>query len=61
MNPTSGGALKTYGAWIAAVAVVLVLPYIFTSGASITMMSLMGFAIIFALSYNMLLGQTGML
>jgi branched-chain amino acid transport system permease protein len=53
--------VKAYGAWIAAVAIVLVLPYIFTSGASITMMSLMGFAIIFALSYNMLLGQTGML
>ena len=38
-----------------------VLPHIFSSGASITMMSLMGIAIIFALSYNMLLGQTGML
>jgi branched-chain amino acid transport system permease protein len=38
-----------------------VLPYVFSSGASVTMMSLMGFAIIFALSYNMLLGQTGML
>ncbi len=47
--------------WLAAVAAVVVLPYIFSSGASITMMSLMGFAIIFALSYNMLLGQTGML
>ncbi len=58
---TSAGPLKTYGAWIAAGVIVLVLPYIFTSGASITMMSLMGFAIIFALSYNMLLGQTGML
>ncbi len=58
---TSPSPFKTYGAWIAAGAIVLVLPYIFTSGASITMMSLMGFAIIFALSYNMLLGQTGML
>lgn len=47
--------------WIVAAAVVLVLPYVFTSGAAITMMSLMGFAIVFALSYNMLLGQTGML
>ncbi len=55
------GALKSYGAWIAAAFVVVVLPHIFSSGASITMMSLMGFAIIFALSYNMLLGQTGML
>jgi branched-chain amino acid transport system permease protein len=55
------GGLKSYGAWIAAAIVVVVLPHIFSSGASITMMSLMGFAIIFALSYNMLLGQTGML
>ena len=53
--------IKSYGAWIAAALVVVVLPHIFSSGASITMMSLMGFAIIFALSYNMLLGQTGML
>jgi branched-chain amino acid transport system permease protein len=47
--------------WIAAAVVVLVLPHVFSSGAAITMMSLMGFAIIFALSFNMLLGQTGML
>ena len=47
--------------WIIAAAVLLVLPYVFSSGAAITMMSLMGFAIIFALSFNMLLGQTGML
>jgi len=47
--------------WIVAALVMVALPHIFTSGASITMMSLMGFAIIFALSYNMLLGQTGML
>ena len=47
--------------WIAAAVLVVVLPYVFSSGAAITMMSLMGFAIIFALSFNMLLGQTGML
>jgi branched-chain amino acid transport system permease protein len=60
MNAALGG-LRGYGVWIGAVLVVAVLPFIFASGASITMMSLMGFAIIFALSYNMLLGQTGML
>ena len=53
--------LRDYVPWIGAVAVLLVLPLVFSSGASLTMMSLMGFAIIFALSYNMLLGQTGML
>ena len=60
MNTADKG-LKPYAVWIAAGLVMAVLPYIFSSGASITMMSLMGFAIIFALSYNMLLGQTGML
>ena len=34
---------------------------LFRSGTALTMMSLMGIAIVFALSYNMLLGQTGML
>ncbi len=50
-----------YLLWAVAALVMVALPHIFSSGASITMMSLMGFAIIFALSYNMLLGQTGML
>ena len=55
------GGLKTYGVWLAAALALVVLPYAFSSGSSLTMMSLMGFAVIFALSYNMLLGQTGML
>ena len=37
------------------------LPLVFRSGTALTMMSLMGISIVFALSYNMLLGQTGML
>ena len=37
------------------------LPLVFRSGSALTMLSLMGIMIIFALSYNMLLGQTGML
>lgn len=39
----------------------LVGPLIFSGGFAITLMSQMGIMIIFALSYNMLLGQTGML
>jgi branched-chain amino acid transport system permease protein len=39
----------------------LVSPRVFTSGLSITMLSQMGIAIIACLSYNMLLGQGGML
>jgi branched-chain amino acid transport system permease protein len=34
---------------------------VFHSGTALTVMSLMGISIIFALSYNMLLGQTGLL
>ena len=55
------GALRRYGVWIAGALIFIVLPHIFTSGTSMTVMSLMGIGIIFALSYNMLLGQTGML
>jgi len=54
-------AAALYGLWIATAVLFIVLPQIFTSGTALTTMSLMGIAIIFALSYNMLLGQTGML
>ena len=39
----------------------VLLPLVFRSGTALTVMSLMGISVIFALSYNMLLGQTGML
>lgn len=52
---------KRYGIWVIAAAIMLVLPKIFTSGAALTTMCLMGIMIVFSLSYNMLLGQTGML
>jgi branched-chain amino acid transport system permease protein len=41
--------------------VLLVLPLAFRQGFALTLMSQMGIMIIFALSYNMLLGQTGLL
>jgi branched-chain amino acid transport system permease protein len=50
-----------YGVWIAAAAAFFALPLVFRSGTALTMMSLMGISIVFALSYNMLLGQTGLL
>lgn len=53
--------LATCGVWIAAVAALAALPHIFSSGLALTAMSLMGVMIVFALSYNMLLGQTGLL
>jgi branched-chain amino acid transport system permease protein len=39
----------------------IVLPLVFKTGFAITLISQMGIAIIFTLSYNMLLGQSGML
>jgi branched-chain amino acid transport system permease protein len=53
--------LKFYGIWIGAALILLVLPKLFSSGGSLTTFSLIGVSIIFSLSYNILLGQTGML
>jgi branched-chain amino acid transport system permease protein len=47
--------------WILLAALFAVLPKIFASGSALTMLSLMGIMIVFALSYNMLLGETGLL
>jgi len=47
--------------WGAVAIVFLLLPYGFSGGFALSMASQMGIAIIFALSYNMLLGQTGLL
>ena len=47
--------------WSAFAAVLLLAPLLFTSSLSHTMLSQMGIAIIVCLSYNMLLGQGGML
>ena len=55
------GALRFYGIWLIAAIALVVLPLIFSSGGSLTSFSLIGIAIIFALSYNILLGQTGLL
>jgi branched-chain amino acid transport system permease protein len=62
-SPGSIGAakLRFYGWWVATAAVLVVLPYIFRSGGALTAFSLVGISIIFSLSYNILLGQTGML
>src|ERR1700728_1182419 len=61
--PGSPGAakLRFYGWWVATAAVLVVLPYVFRSGGALTAFSLVGISIIFSFSYNILLGQTGML
>ncbi len=48
-------------AWGLLATLLLVLPQVFTGGLSVTMLSQMGIGIIACLSYNMLLGQGGML
>jgi len=54
-------SVARYGAWIAVAALFAVLPLVFRSGTALTVMSLAGIAIIFTLSYDLLLGQTGLL
>jgi branched-chain amino acid transport system permease protein len=53
--------IRRYGIWAGAIIICGVLPILFKSSFSISLLSQMGISIIFALSYNMLLGQGGML
>lgn len=53
--------LRNYGVWIAAAILFALLPMLFTSSFALTLLSKMGVLIIFAIAYNMLLGQGGML
>nr|WP_315479137.1 branched-chain amino acid ABC transporter permease [uncultured Rhodoferax sp.] len=57
-KPLNVGRILVWGLFAL---LLLVSPRVFTSGLSITMLSQMGIAIIACLSYNMLLGQGGML
>jgi len=57
----SAQRLRFYGLWVIAAIILALLPLIFSSGGSLTTLSLVGIAIIFALSYNILLGETGLL
>ena len=47
--------------WTGFIALLILAPVLFSSGGSLSLLSLMGTIMIFALSYNMLLGQSGML
>ena len=53
--------LGQYLVWLGYALILMVAPLLFTSSLSLTMLSQMGVAIIVCLSYNMLLGQGGML
>ena len=52
---------KHWLAWLLASIVAIILPLIFKQSFAISLFCQMGINIIFALSYNMLLGQTGLL
>jgi branched-chain amino acid transport system permease protein len=54
-------SLRIFWPWLVLAALFAGAPLIFSSGSALTMMSVMGEMIIFALSFNMLLGQTGLL
>ena len=65
--PDAGKAAAMLWPWIVALLVAIVLPWLFYnyhtgrhSGFVVSMLSQMGMMIIFALSYNMLLGQAGL-
>ncbi len=68
MSDISQSAMKLPGItaanaapWLIATLFLLVLPFIFSANSAITIMNQMAITIIFALAYNMLLGQGGML
>jgi branched-chain amino acid transport system permease protein len=53
--------LRTWGVWVGAALLLAALPHAIQAPAAVPLMNQMGIAIVFALSYNMLLGQGGML
>ena len=53
--------MRAIAPWLALALAFAAAPMIFSSGSALTTLSLMGVMIVFALSYNMLLGQTGLL
>ena len=60
-HTTSGFNKGRWTVWSLFAAVLLVAPFVFSSNLAVTMLSQMGIAIIACLSYNILLGQGGML
>lgn len=61
-SPLRAGSMSlTLTPWIVAALLLMVLPFIFNNNSSITIMNQMWITVIFALAYNMLLGQGGML
>lgn len=57
----AGSMTLTATPWVIAGVILLLLPAFFTNNSALTIMNQMAITIIFALAYNMLLGQGGML
>ncbi|MEQ6250863.1 branched-chain amino acid ABC transporter permease [Sulfitobacter sp. HNIBRBA3233] len=57
----AGSFIMTIAPWVVASAILMFLPVVFTNNSALTIMNQMSITIIFALAYNMLLGQGGML
>ena len=60
-NIIQKNALSASVPWVVSAIILIILPFIFTGGGSITIMNQIGITIVLAMSYNMLLGQGGML
>jgi len=60
-DPARPSLLRQYGGWVAAAVALALLPHVLRAPAAVPVMNQMGIAVVFALSYNMLLGQGGML
>ena len=60
-NSMQKSALSSAIPWVIGAVILIILPYFFTGGGSITIMNQIGITIVLAMSYNMLLGQGGML
>lgn len=54
-------AVRFLAPWVATAAALALAPLVFRSGFALTTMSLIGVNVIFALSFNLLLGQAGLL
>lgn len=55
------GARERLVAWAVYAALLVAAPLVFSKGFALTLLCQMGIVVVFALSYNMLLGQTGLL
>lgn len=57
----AGSMTLTLAPWVIASIALMILPMVFTNNSALTIMNQMSITIVFALAYNMLLGQGGML